>query len=52
MPNYVRLIPWDEFSYNINYRNYLGYCLVIVGGLIWAFVVHKISKYLQLKLKL
>lgn len=44
IPKYVALIPWDSFGCNINYGNYIGYTIVIVGGLLWAYAIHCISR--------
>ena len=43
LPQYVKMIPWNMFSLDINYGNYLGYLIVIVGGLLWAYLIHKAS---------
>lgn len=43
LPRYVKMINWSVFSFDVNYGNYLGYFIVIVGGLLWAYLIHKLS---------
>ena len=43
LPSYVKMIPWHHLSIDINFGNYLGYGIVIIGGLIWAYLIHKLS---------
>ena len=43
LPKYVAMIPWEEIGAN-NYGNYLGYTIVIIGGILWAIVLHYASK--------
>lgn len=43
LPKHVAMIPWEEFGVN-NFGNYLGYTIVIVGGLLWAMLLHYASK--------
>ena len=52
LPHYVAMIPWCVVSCNLNYGNYLGYSIVIVGGLLWAWCLHIASKWLLTKLKI
>lgn len=44
LPSYVSKIPWDQLPIIINYGNYLGYAIVIVGGIFWAWLIHVVSK--------
>lgn len=43
LPRYVKMIPWDSFSIIINKCDYFGYLIVIVGGLLWAYLIHRAS---------
>ena len=43
LPSYVKMIPCHHLSIDINFGNYLGYGIVIIGGLIWAYLIHKLS---------
>ena len=51
LPSYVKMIPWDSFSIDINKGNYFGYIIVIVGGLLWAYLIHRASNIIIKKLR-
>ena len=49
LPKYVAKFPWEHIGVS-NYGNYLGYTIVVVGGLLWAWAIHSVSKPIQRKL--
>lgn len=51
LPHYVAMIPWCMLSCNLNYGNYLGYSIVIIGGLLWAWGLHVVSQWILSKIK-
>lgn len=51
LPMFVKMIPWCMLSCNLNYGNYLGYSIVIIGGLLWAWGLHVVSQWILSKIK-
>ena len=50
LPGWINRIPWNLLPVDINYGNYLSYGIVILGGLAWAWLIHRLSRPIISKL--
>lgn len=50
LPGWINRIPWHLLPVDINYGNYLSYGIVILGGLAWAWLIHRLSRPIISKL--